>query len=86
MIAEVAIATFVLAAVCGGVRLVVGPTIADRVIALDVILLALMAGLVVAAIETGVTIYLVVVVVIAIIGFTATVAASRFIEQEADQR
>jgi multicomponent Na+:H+ antiporter subunit F len=62
-------------------RLVVGPTLADRVIALDLLLVALMTGIVVDAAHRDVTTWLNLLVVIAIIGFTATVAVSRFMEQ-----
>ncbi len=82
MTATVAIAAFVIVAVCGAIRLLRGPALADRVIALDVILISLMGGIAVAAAHTGDTTYLDLLVVIAIVGFTATVAASRFIEHE----
>ena len=62
-------------------RLVVGPTLADRVIALDLLLVALMTGIVVDAAYRDSTTWLNLLVVIAIIGFTATVAVSRFMEQ-----
>jgi len=62
-------------------RLVVGPTLADRVIALDLLLVALMTGIVVDAANRDSTTWLNLLVVIAIIGFTATVAVSRFMEQ-----
>lgn len=82
MIATIAIALFVLTAVCGGVRLFRGPDLADRVIALDVVLISLMGAIAVDAADSGSAAYLDLLVVIAIIGFTATVAASRFIEHE----
>jgi multicomponent Na+:H+ antiporter subunit F len=62
-------------------RLAVGPTLADRVIALDLLLVALMTGIVVDAANRDSTTWLNLLVVIAIIGFTATVAVSRFMEQ-----
>lgn len=68
-------------AAAGVYRLVVGPTLADRVIALDVLLVALMTGIVVDAAHRSTTTWLNLLVVIAIIGFTATVAVSRFMEQ-----
>ena len=63
-------------------RLVVGPTLADRVIALDLLLVSLMTGIVVDAANRGSTTWLNLLAVIAVIGFTATVAVSRFMEQE----
>lgn len=82
MIATIAITAFIVTAACGAVALLRGPTLADRVVALDVILISLMGGIAVDAADSGSTTYLDLLVVIAIVGFTATVAASRFIEQE----
>lgn len=62
-------------------RLVVGPTLADRVIALDLLLVALMTGIVIDASYRDSSTWLNLLVVIAIIGFTATVAVSRYMEQ-----
>jgi multicomponent Na+:H+ antiporter subunit F len=82
MIAGIAMLALVATAVCAAIRLLHGPTLADRVISLDVALISLMGGIAVRAADTGDTTYLDVLVVIAIVGFTATVAASRFIEHE----
>ncbi len=70
-----------LAAILLTYRILVGPTLADRVIALDLLLVALMTGIVVDAAYRDTTTWLNLLVVIAIIGFTATVAVSRFMEQ-----
>ena len=85
MIAVLAIGSFIITAVCAGIRLLRGPTLADRVIALDVALISLMGGIAVHAADTADTTYLELLVVIAIVGFTATVAASRFIEHKDTQ-
>ena len=82
MIATIALALLLLTAACAGVRLFRGPGLADRVISLDVVLISLMGGIAVHAAETGSSSFLSLLVVIAIVGFTATVAASRFIEHE----
>jgi multicomponent Na+:H+ antiporter subunit F len=76
----VAIVCFSIAGLCGAIRLTRGPTLADRVVALDVSLISLMGAIAVDAARRSDTTYLVTLVVLAIIGFTATVAASRFIE------
>lgn len=78
----VALLLFVLSGLAGGYRLLAGPTLADRVIALDVTLMSLMGAIVVDAVRRDSTTNLVILVVLAIIGFTATVAASRFLEHE----
>jgi multicomponent Na+:H+ antiporter subunit F len=82
VIVALADAAFIVTGVCALVRLVRGPTLADRVVALDVALISLMAGITVGAADAGDSVVLNLPVVIAIIGFTATVAASRFIERE----
>ncbi len=77
----VAYAGLVFAAMAAIYRLVTGPTIADRIIALDLLLVSLMTAIVVDAVATGDTVLLNLLVVIAIIGFTATVAVARFMER-----
>lgn len=81
MIVTLAYVGLLIAAAAAVYRLVVGPTLADRVIALDLLLVALMTGIVVDAANRDSTTWLNLLVVIAIIGFTATVAVSRFMEQ-----
>ncbi len=76
------LAGFAFAAVCGVIRLLRGPSLADRIIALDLLLLSLMGALVVDAAQRDDLTYLIVPVVLAIVGFTATVVACRFIENE----
>ena len=81
---DFALLLFFLAGVCGTYRLLKGPSLADRIIALDVTLMSLMGAVTVDAASRRDTTYLVLLVVIAIVGFTATVAASRFLEHETD--
>ena len=80
----IVLAGFFVAAGCATIRLLLGPSLADRVIALDVALISLMGAIATDTAVTGDTTHLNLLVVIAIVGFTATVAASRFIEH-ADQ-
>ena len=80
MIADVAVAIFLVAGALAGVRLVRGPNLADRVISLDAALVALMGAIGTRVAETGETLYIGILVVIAIVAFTATVVLSRFIE------
>ncbi|MEM7093390.1 MAG: monovalent cation/H+ antiporter complex subunit F [Actinomycetota bacterium] len=79
----VALVLFLLCGVGGTYRLLRGPSLADRIVALDVILIGFMGALVVDAAETGSTTYLILVIVLSIIGFTATVAAARFLQYQA---
>ena len=80
MIADIAVGIFLIAGLLAGIRLVLGPSLADRVISLDAALVALMGAIGTRVAETGNTLYIGVLVVIAIVAFTATVALSRFIE------
>ena len=75
-----------IAAACALYRLLVGPTLADRVIALDVALVSLMAAIAIDAAHRRDTTWLNLLVVIAIVGFTATVAITRYMEQHAPSR
>jgi len=79
---EAAIALFVLAALIASVRLLLAPNLADRVIALDVTLISFMGAIAANAAHTNSSQYLILLVVIAIIGFTATVSAARFLQHE----
>lgn len=85
MIADLAIVMFGVAAVAAIVRVVRGPHLADRVIALDVALVALMGSMTAVAAKTQSTMYLSIVAVVAIVGFTATVSLARFIVAEGEQ-
>lgn len=78
----VAIALFVTASAVATVRLLLGPGLAERIVALDVALICFMGALACYSAHTGSTIYLIAVVVLAIIGFTATVSAARFLQHE----
>lgn len=83
MIVAIAIGGFLVAGACAGIRLLRGPTLADRIVALDVALMSLMGGIATHAASERDGTFLSLLVVIAIVGFTATVAASRYIEHEA---
>lgn len=61
-------------------RLVVGPSLADRVVATDMLLTLLTGGAGVLAFRTGEGVYLVVMVVTAVLGFLGTSMVARFIE------
>jgi multicomponent Na+:H+ antiporter subunit F len=80
VIADIAVAMFLVSGLFAGIRLVRGPTLVDRVISLDVALVALMGAIGVRIAETGETLYIGILVVIAIVAFTATVVLTRFIE------
>lgn len=64
----------------GAWRMLVGPSLAARIAALDVVLMSLMGAIAVYAADRGQREWLDLLVIVAVIGFTATVAVSRFIE------
>jgi multicomponent Na+:H+ antiporter subunit F len=77
----VALALLALAGTCFLVRLVRGPTLGDRVIALDGLVITIVATIVVDAARRRSAVFLDVAVVVAFVGFVGTAAAARFIEQ-----
>ncbi len=80
VVTEVAFAVLALAAVLCTVRLVRGSSLADRVVALDALLVVIVSGIAVHAARTGEGTYLDVLVVIALLGFVGTTTVARFIE------
>jgi len=81
-----AFALVVLALVLGFVRLVRGPSLPDRVVALDMMTVALVAFCALGAIFFEVSAFLDVAVVLALVGFLATVALSRYAERSNSMR
>ena len=63
-------------------RLVRGPSLPDRVVALDMMSVAIVAFCGLAAVKTGVSAFLDVALVMALVGFLATVALARFAERQ----
>lgn len=63
------------------VRLVIGPSVADRVIALDALVMIVISVLVVDAARTGRTAFIDAAIVLGLLGFISTGVAARFIER-----
>lgn len=61
------------------VRIVIGPTVADRVLALDLLTVLAMGFIGAIAVRTGITLYLDIAIAVALLGFLATVALARYI-------
>ena len=70
---------FALGQVMSMVRLVLGPTSGDRVLALDTMVINALGLVIVLGIYKGVQIYFEVALLIAMLGFVSTVALARFI-------
>lgn len=64
------------------VRLIKGPSLPDRVVALDTMTVLIVAFCGLYTLDTGTTAFLDVAVVLALIGFLATVALARFVERK----
>lgn len=77
---RIALAILALAALLAAVRVVRGPTIPDRVVALDLVGILVAAIGVVSAASTGASHFLDVAIVIALISFVGTVAYARYVE------
>jgi multicomponent K+:H+ antiporter subunit F len=61
------------------IRLVLGPTVGDRILALDTMVINGLGLVVVLGIQQGIQIYFEVSLLIAMLGFVSTVALARFI-------
>jgi multicomponent Na+:H+ antiporter subunit F len=63
------------------VRLVVGPSVPDRIVALDALLYVVVSGIAVGAAATQDGSFLAVLVAVALLGFVGTVTVARFVER-----
>lgn len=61
------------------VRIVIGPTLSDRVLALDLMTIVAMGFVGAVAIRTGLMLYLDIAIALALLGFLATLALARYI-------
>ena len=61
------------------VRIIIGPTLGDRVLALDLMTVVAMGFVATIAIRTGLMLYLDIAIALALLGFLATVALARYI-------
>jgi multicomponent K+:H+ antiporter subunit F len=75
----VAFVTLALGQILSMVRLVLGPTPGDRILALDTMVVNALGLVVVLGIHQGLQIYFEVSLLIAMLGFVSTVALARFI-------
>lgn len=79
MASMIALVMLGLAMLIAVVRVVLGPTLADRVLALDLLTVIAMGFVGAIAIRTGLTLYLDIAIALALLGFLATVAFTRYI-------
>lgn len=79
--ALIALGLLAVAALLCLIRMIRGPGIANRIVALDTVLLMVVSGLAVQAAITGEDTYLDVMVVAALLAFTGTSMVANFIER-----
>lgn len=76
---NIAFAMVGIALLLGGWRVLVGPTLSDRVLALDTLYINSIALIVLLGIHLGTTIYFEAALLIALIGFVSTVAVAKYL-------
>ncbi len=79
--ASIALTLTVLGILTACVRLILGPSLADRVVALDLVTVLMIAVAGLLALTMGQTVYLDISLALALIGFLATVAFARYTER-----
>jgi multicomponent Na+:H+ antiporter subunit F len=67
-------------------RVIVGPTLPDRILALDMLVAVAIGFIAVTAVRTGLTLYVDIAISLGLVGFLATVAFARFILQRHAKR
>lgn len=63
------------------VRIAIGPTLPDRILALDMLVSIGVGYIAVVAVKTGFTLYLDIAIALSLVGFLSTVAFARFVLQ-----
>ena len=81
----IAAVLLIVAAAASVVRIVLGPSVADRMVALDTLLFVGVGGLGVYIVQTGDTTYVPVLVVAILVAFIGTVIVGRYIEAETER-
>ncbi len=81
VVGSIALTVLLVAAGLALIRLLRGPTLADRMVALDSLLLTIASGIAVNAAATGTGEFLDVMIVVALLGFIGSVTVARFIER-----
>ncbi|MCB1444674.1 MAG: cation:proton antiporter [Rhizobiaceae bacterium] len=76
---HLALALLTLALLMVALRVIVGPTLADRVLALDQLVSTVIGFIAVIAVKTGFGLYIDIALALALVGFLATAAFARYI-------
>lgn len=81
-IVDISFGLIVLSILLSFVRLIRGPSLADRVVALDMMTVSIVAFCALFAIQTDDPVFLDIAIVLALVGFLTTVALARFAERQ----
>lgn len=81
----IGLALVMLSVLLGFYRLAKGPTLADRVVALDMMTVSIVAFCALFAVYADATAFLDVAIVLALVGFLSTVALARFAERRLER-
>lgn len=81
---SIALAVLGLALLLSVIRIVIGPTLADRILALDLLTVVAMGFVGAIAIRTALALYLDIALALALLGFLATLALVRYLMSRAD--
>jgi multicomponent Na+:H+ antiporter subunit F len=76
---HLALAILILALVMTAIRVIIGPSLADRVLALDQLVSIAIGFIAVIAVKTGFELYIDIALALALVGFLATAAFARYI-------
>lgn len=76
---HISLAILMLALILTAIRVVIGPTLADRVLALDQLVAIAIGFIAVIAVKTGFELYVDIALALALVGFLATAAFARYI-------
>lgn len=80
-VVEVCFAMLCLALIIAFMRLAIGPTVADRVVALDLISIISVGLIILYDVATALPVFLDAAIVLALVGFVGTIGFSRYIER-----
>jgi multicomponent Na+:H+ antiporter subunit F len=84
-ILDICFTLLAIAFVLAFIRLAIGPTVADRVVALDLIGIIAVGTIILHDVETPLPVFLDAAIVLALVGFAGTIAFAKYIERSAQR-
>ena len=83
---EICFGMLCLAMLLAFIRLAIGPSTPDRVVALDLLAIIAVGMIIVYSVATSLAVFLDAAIVLALVGFAGTVAFSRYLERRSGSR